>query len=498
MSGSNSGLISFSNIAPNTRIPLFYVQFDNSQAGANQTPQRALLLGQTILSQPAYPAFVPDLKTAINLYGAGSMLARMYGAYRKNDTFGEVQCFPLADASGAAAATGTMTLAGPATAAGTLPLYVAGQQVFVGVSAGDSATTIGTNTAAATNAKPGLPCTATAASGVVTWTAKNKGAAAGALDLRMAYAGVRGGEVVPAGVTYTFAAFSGGVTDPDLAAVGPALGNTTFDYIGMGYTGSTQLTEMSAIMSDSVGRWSPTEQLFGGVFTCKQDTSTNLLTLGGTVNDQHTTIVGVYDSPTPAFEWAAAWTGTVAPALNADPARPLQTLTINGVLAPPPHSRFTNTVAQSLLTTGIALPAFADDGTASVMRCVTTYQDNSLGQADQSYLDAETLYTLMAITRQLKSAITQKFPRSKLADNGTPIGPGQAIVTPNIIFAEICSQYALMMTAGLVENAAAMAAATFVVRNINDPSRVDILFAPYLISGMRIAAVLNQFRLSAA
>jgi phage tail sheath gpL-like len=37
-----------------------------------------------------------------------------------------------------------------------------------------------------------------------------------------------------------------------------------------------------------------------------------------------------------------------------------------------------------------------------------------------------------------------------------------------------------------------------VIRNAQDPSRVDVLFDPYLISGLRIFAVLNQFRLAAA
>ncbi len=37
--------ISFSTIPPGLKIPLFYAEFDNSQAGANQPNQRALILG---------------------------------------------------------------------------------------------------------------------------------------------------------------------------------------------------------------------------------------------------------------------------------------------------------------------------------------------------------------------------------------------------------------------------------------------------------------------
>jgi phage tail sheath gpL-like len=48
---------------------------------------------------------------------------------------------------------------------------------------------------------------------------------------------------------------------------------------------------------------------------------------------------------------------------------------------------------------------------------------------------------------------------------------------------------------GLVEDADAMAKVTIVVRNARDPSRLDVLWAPYLVSGLRIIALLNQFRL---
>ena len=495
--------VTLSNLSPNIRIPLFYVQFDNSMAGANQSNQRALIIGQTMtgFTQPAVPAYNDGVQFSINSYGAGSTLARMVTQYRNNDTFGELWCLPLPDASGATAATGTITFAATGASAGTFPLYVGGQSAPFAVNSGDTATTIGANAAAAVNATTSMPCTAAAASGVVTFTAKNKGLTAGDIDISVAYEGVQNGEIVPGGVTYSITAFTGGGADPDLVtnAVGAAMGAKTFDYIAMPYWGATQMTEMKAIMGDSTGRWSPMQQLFGHVFTAKRDTAANLLTYGATNNDQHSTAVGipggVGGSPTPSFEWAAAWTGAVAPSANADPALPLQTLAIQGVLAPQPSQIFTASTQQSLLTTGIALPAFADDGSASILRSVTTYQTNAFGQADQSYLDVETMFTLMAITRQLKSAITQKFSRAKLADNGTTFGPGQRVVTPNIIFAEIAAQYALMESNGLVEDAAAMTAATKVVRNAQDPSRVDVLFAPYLISGLRIFAVLNQFRL---
>ena len=93
--------------------------------------------------------------------------------------------------------------------------------------------------------------------------------------------------------------------------------------------------------------------------------------------------------------------------------------------------------------------------------------------------------------------MTQKFPRSKLADDGTRIGFGQPVVTPSIIKGELIAQYATMVVDGLVDDVDLFTAGLVVIRNDQDPSRVDVLFDPYLISGLRIFAVLNQFRLAA-
>ena len=60
----------------------------------------------------------------------------------------------------------------------------------------------------------------------------------------------------------------------------------------------------------------------------------------------------------------------------------------------------------------------------------------------------------------------------------------------------IIAQYRQMQFGGLVEDADAMTKATIVERNARDPSRLDVLWAPYLVSGLRIVALLNQFRLT--
>jgi len=493
-----SGSISFSQIPPNIRIPLVSVEFDNTQAGVNQQNQVSLLIGQTITAQPAAPVLIASPQQAESLFGTGSILARMAVQYIANDSFGTLWCLPLADDPGAVAATGSISITGTASAAGSLALYIGGQNVPVAVNAGDTAATIAANVVTALDAVPTLPVSAAAAAGVVTLTALNKGTLGNFIDTELNYFGLANNEQTPAGITVAVTPIAGGATDPSLTGVAAILGDTPYDFICSPYTGAAATTALTAMMNNTAGRWSPERLIYGHVWSAAVGTEAALETLGASLNDPHLTIFGYEGGPTPPWEWAAAHIGAIAPASRADPARPNQTLQVTGVLPPLAANRMTKTQWQTLLSGGIAVSSYGQGGTVAVLRSVTTYQVNQFGQPDQSYLDAEMLYTLMAITRQLTAAITQKYPRSKLADNGTPFAAGQAVVTPNILQAEIVAQYADMELNGLVEDASAMAAATIVQRDATDPNRVDVLWAPFLIGGLRVVALKNQFRLVSA
>lgn len=488
-----SGSIGFATIPGDIRVPLFYAEFDNSRAGPAVYPQRTLLIGQTITALAATLRLVSSADQVAGLTGAGSMLHRMMGKYRQNDGLGEVWILPLADDAGAVAATGTFTFSGTATAAGTAAIYVNATLVAVAVTVGMTAAQLATAAAAAINANTFLPVTAAAVSAVLTVTAKNKGAAGNSIDLRVNLLGTAGGEALPAGITVVVAGMASGATDPALTGVADILGDQEFDFIVAPYNLSGALNALRDMMAD---RWSYLKQVYGHAFSAARDSAGDLVTLGSARNDPHVTIWGREETnPIADPEWAAAHTGAIAQALKADPARPVQTVAVLGVMATPIGGRFKITDRQSLLSNGIATSTNGDDGSVAIQRAVTTYQKNSFNQPDQSYLDTETLFTLMAIVRRLRTAMTQKFARSKLADDGTRFGPGQPVATPRIVKAEIVAQYAEMEADGLVENADAFIAATLVIRNPNDKSRLDILWAPDLINGLRIMAVLAQFRL---
>ncbi len=492
--------VSFSTIPPDLKIPLFYAEFDNSMAGANLPNQRALIFGQAIGAGGGTPSpvWVSSPAAAASQFGAASQLAAEVAAYRANDPATELWTMPYADAAASVAASGSVAFAGTATAPGVIPLRVGGVSVATTIAAGDTAAAAAAKVLATMQATPSLPVAPTGSSGMLTLTAANKGTLGNSIPISMAYYGARGGEVMPPGLTYTITAMSGGSGDPDLSGLAAAIAAMDFDFIVSPWTSAAELAVTTAMMNDTSGRWSYKAALYGHVFTAKQDTAANLLAFGNTLNDPHLSVLGTYGSPTPDYVWAAAFAGAVAPPIKADPARPVQTIPILGVLGPPEEKLFAWDNNQALLSNGIALPLVGQDGSVAIMRCVTTYQVNRYGTPDQSHLDYETLATLAEITRRLKAATTRKFPRAKLADDGTRFGPGQPVVTPSIYKAEIISQYRQMEFDGLVEDADAMAKATIVERNARDPSRLDVLWAPYLVSGLRIVALLNQFRLLSA
>lgn len=486
--------IGFANIPADLRVPLFYAEFDNSQANNGLASKRALLVGQPTTAEAGL-AFVASAEDASALYGQGSMLSRMIRAFRANDTFGELWVYPVADAGAGTLGTKTVTVTGTATGAGTLALYIGGRVVPAVVAVGDTPTVIAGKVVAAVTANVRLPYTAANAAGVVTLTARNKGTLSNSIDVRANLLGKRGGEVLPAGVTVAVATGVSGATDPDLTGLAAALGDEEFDVIVAPYTSTTQINALRDMMNDTSGRWAWSRQIYGHVFAAMKDSSANLITFGDGRNDQHMTVLGYEaENPTSVAEMAAAFAAQAFISVRADAARPLQTLELLGVFPTPTGNRWTKSIQQSLLTKGIALVSNDAAGSVRILRAVTTYQKNAWAQTDISYLDCETLFTLAEVIRRLRGRITQRFPRSKLANDGTRFGAGQAIVTPKIIKAELVAQYAEMVEQGLCEDAEGFAAATIVERNANDPSRVDVLYAPNLINGLRIFAVLTQFR----
>ena len=490
--------VPFNSTPTNLRVPLFYAEMDNSAANYFNDAYRTLLVGQKLVAGTGLsnkPIIVSSEADAINLSGRGSMLARMYKFARAADPTGEIWILPLDEPAAGVVATGTIAITGTATAAGTLFLTIAGQLVQTAVASGDTATIMATNLAAAVNAALDLPVTASSSVGNVTLTCRWKGLTGNDITILHNYRGAAGGERTPAGVTVAITAMASGTASPTLTTAIANMGDEVFDFIAMPFADTTSLDAFKTELSDTSGRWSYARQIYGHIYSALRGTLSALTTFGGLRNDQHATVAAIEANvPTPCWEYAAAYTQRNAVFLKIDPARPTQTGELTGVLPAPAGQRFILTERQSLLTFGIAT-SYYGGGSVRIERAITTYQKNTWGQGDLSYLDSETMHTSAYVIRYLRNAVTSKYSRHKLANDGTRFGAGTAIVTPAIIRGELIAAYRNLEYLGIVENADAFKAALIVERPVTDPNRLDILFAPDYVNQLRVFAVLNQFRL---
>lgn len=490
--------VPFKVIPSNLRLPGAYFELDNSQANTSQQTQRALIIGQILstgIATPNVPIISGGVGDAQLQGGAGSMLHLMTQTYRLNDAFGEVWYLPLADAGGAVAATGSIAFTASPTAAGTISLYIAGTLIAIPVTVSQTTASIATAVAAAINASPTiLPVTATATTSTVTITARNAGVAGNDIDIRMNYQGTKNGEVTPAGLTYTITAMANGATNPTLTTALGNLGNKTFDFIVNPYTDTTSLNAVQQLLSDQSGRWSFNEQLYGHSFGALRGTFGSLTTAGIARNNQHETLMGFYDSPTPNWLWASALAAQTAVSVRADPGVPLQYLTLQGVLAPPVASQFLPSQRETLLFDGIST-FLVVSGAVEIEYAITTYQMNASGVTDNSYLNVETMFQLMLEIRTLQSMLLSKFARCKLASNNTRPSANSGLVTPNVIAAEIVAQYSERADLGFVQNPQQFAQQLVVQQNATNPDRVDILWPGTLVGQLRTMGTLVQFRL---
>lgn len=345
--------------------------------------------------------------------------------------------------------------------------------------------------AAAINAATTLPVTA-AVDGVddskVNITAKNKGEAGNSIDLRLNYFG----EATAPGLGVTVTAMSAGANNPDLTDGIAALGDEWFQVWALPYTDAANL---AAVDTELASRNGPLREIEAWAFAAASGTHSSLGTLGDSRNGQFVIIMAAHAEPMPAFAKAAETAAIASYYAAIDPARPLQTLPYAYCLPPAEKDRFTLEERNLLLFDGIATTTVDAGGVMRTERLVTTYKENAAGAPDVAYLDVETGFTLMTIRHDWRDYIKRKYPRHKLADDGTRFGAGQAVVTPNVIKAEAITKFGEWEEIGLVENFDQFKADLIVERNQGDPNRLDVLMPPDVINGLRVMGVKIAFRL---
>ncbi len=473
--------IAFDNISSSNRIPGSQAEFSNVRAitGLPAAQWKILLVGQRLATGTVaqlLPQRITQVDQGAAFFGRGSILASMIAATLGASTATEIWAVGVDDNAGGVAATRTITLTGPATAAGSLVTMIAGVRVAVAVASADTATAIGTALAAAINAVADLPCTAASVAGVVTLTARNKGTCGNDIDVRVNY---YAGEQLPAGITVAIAAGTAGATNPDLTPVWAAIGDEQYQTIVLGMNDAASLTSAD---TELVSRWGPVRQITGRAFAAMSGAFSTLAAFGATRNGIHTTVIGSKLMPTPTWKIASAVAAVAAASLAINPARPFTKLAVPGLLAAERNQRLEKGERDQLLHAGISTLSVLAGDVVAIERLISCYQTNAYGFADPSYLDIMTTATLDYYRYSWRVRMAEKFPRENITDD-----------VLRSLRAETIALARDWYDAGLMEDVEGFIAGLVIERDRTDVTQVNWLMTPNVVNPLLKEAARIEF-----
>lgn len=133
-------------------------------------------------------------------------------------------------------------------------------------------------------------------------------------------------------------------------------------------------------------------------------------------------------------------------------------------------------------------------GVLEIDRAVVMYQTDPDGASTQAYFDVTKVTNLSYLRWSERNMVQTKYPRFKLGDDGTLIAPGQSMVTPKAMAAELVALATLWQAAGLIENVAGYQAALITQRDSSNRSRLNALSSPTLVAGLAIFCDQIQFQ----
>jgi phage tail sheath gpL-like len=461
--------IGFDNIPASIRKPGKYFEFNTKLAVRTLpgNPQRVLLLGQKLAtgSQPALvPVDVFSDTEAAGLFGRGSLAHLMARAAITANPYLQLSVVSVDDATAGVAASATLTLTGPATAAGVVSLHVGVQRVDVAAAPGDTATVVAAALKAACDALPDLPVTASAEAGVLTLTARHKGAAGNAIALKAVTAAD--------GITASVTAMHGGALDPDLAPTLAAVQGAGHDILVCPFATEEALTALRSHLDFVSG---PMEQrgaigLYGWTGTLAAGT-----TLAGQSNSGRISGAWHNGSQMQPAEIAAGYAAVVAS--EEDPARPLNTLAIAGLDITAVDQRPSRTQQENALHAGLSPLEVGPGNQVQIVRAITTRTRDAQGVDDVALLDLTTIRTLDYVRRACRERIALRFPREKLSDR-----------TPPKVRSELLDVLLKLEELEIVEAVEANKDGLIVERDSQDVNRLDAKIPVDVVNGLHVFA----------
>lgn len=397
--------IAFSQIPEGRRTPGPLTEYNTSGAVTSlpANSYRVVVVGQrtaagTVLANTVKDIFSSD--DAAVYWGRGSMMHLAVMDAFKANPYLSLQGVAVDDAVAGVVASAPITITGPATGNGAMRLMVNENNVDIAIGMNDTASAI----AAALNAQiamqPDLPIIATVLAGVVTVSAKHKGALGNAIKLE---------PVVSAnGVTAVAGAMTGGLNDPDMSPALLAIYNAGHSIVMSCFNDAANMTALRSHLNNVSG---PMERRRARGVYANTATYAQSVTSAAALNEGRLLEILVPNSYESSYEVAAVMAATAAS--EPDPARPLNDMELVGLTPPPLASHLSGQQIEACLHNGVTPTKVGPGNKLQIVRAVTTYTLNAAGVPDVSLMDWTTLGTLDYVANAVEVAEAVQHPRDK-------------------------------------------------------------------------------------
>lgn len=490
-------------IPANITAPIF--AFDVQSAGQYENESRLILLGHGLNAGSLAEGAIAPCNSKIDartLAGAGSMLETMYLKARMNAPAQEIWIGRLADSG--TAEIRTITVGTVPAAGGQAVLAIAGEPVTVEVAAGMSSSALATALAAAINSYynrftgKSLPFTASAAAAVVTLTARHKGVYATGIDVDVPV--IDGGNVLTG--ILTFATTTAGAGNPNVANLLAAMADEPFDMIVLPFADATNRGLLQDFLSEVFGRWAFDKQVYGQAFMVKTETGSNLTTYSLAIDNWHVATIPRFSSGgfgEPDYEWLAAIVGRIAPwfggGANGDVSRNQTGLVVEGISPPRDRNYWMSdySTRDAFLKSGLSTWSVTRGGDVVIDKIITHAQTTN-GAPDTTFRDIQKIGQMIYALRRFRAALAYEHS-NKAISNDNPDNL-EAITTPKAIRDTLYHTYRAMT--GVLENAETALANITVVRDTDNPNRVNVVLPLDFVNPLDIfaglAKIYSQFR----
>lgn len=474
------------------------MSFDVTSGGNFESSSRMIILGHGTSAGSLADGQIAPCATRADarmLAGQGSMLEASVIAARMNAPTQEIWIGKVAEVG--TAEVRTLTVSGTYANGGQGLILVSGELVSFDIPAGSTSAQVAALLAAAINGYynsldgMSLPWTATVAASVVTLTARHKGSYASLLDIFVPT--VSPGNALTGNVAA--ATTTAGSGTPVINGVLAAMNADAFDMIVSPFGDATNLGYLKTLLSDTSGRWSYAQQIYGHAFYARTDTSAGLTTAGLAQDNWHLTLLPRFSAggfAEPEYVWLAGTVARIAPWLgsgaNGDVSRNQTGLKIDGLTAPRDRTYWMDLATRdAFLRNGVSTWSVNSAGEVQIDKIITQGRTTN-GAPDTTFRDIQRPFQIMYALRAIRAALAFEHGNKALADDNPD--NLDALTTPKAIRDTII--HTCEGLSGVLENLDATLAALAVVRDTDNGNRVNVVLPLDFVNALDVLAGLAR------